>query len=153
MRHPVCEASKKRCRGDCWRCIASNDALCIRKKRCATGTGSRDKAQAAVTVFRTRDLFVRHRAQWVNALWGRLTEYGTIIAQGIVQFRRLMVNFDETAPDLPAPNLPAPVQGLCWFKNCAACTLSRYPFLMKRSGVSIKRYNTGQRPTRAHRVS
>ena len=111
------------------------------------------QAQAAVTVFRTRDLFVRHRAQWVNALWGRLTEYGTIIAQGIVQFRRLMVNFDETAPDLPAPNLPAPVQGLCWFKNCAACTLSRYPFLMKRSGVSIKRYNAGQRQTRAHRVS
>ena len=116
------------------------------------------QAPAAVTVFRTRDLFVRHRAQWVNALRGRLTEYGTIIAQGIVQFRRLIVNFDETAPDspepdLPAPNLPAPVQGLRRFMNCAACTLSRYPFLMKRSGVSIKRYNTGQRQTRAHRVS
>ena len=37
--------------------------------------------------------------------------------------------------------------------NCAACTLSRYLFLMKRSGVSIKRYNTGQRQMRAHRVS
>ena len=69
---------------------------------------------------------------------GRLTEYGTIIAQGRVQFRRLMVNFDETAPDLPAPNLPALVQELCRFMNCAACTLSRYPFLMKRSGVSIQ---------------
>ena len=116
------------------------------------------QAQAAGIVFRTRNLFVRQRAQWVNALRGRLTEYGTIIAQGRVQFRRLMVNFDETAPDLPepdlpAPDLPAPVQGLRWFMNCAACTLSRYPFLMKRSGVSIKRYNTGQRPTRAHRVS
>ena len=111
------------------------------------------QAQAAGIVFRTRNLFVRQRAQWVNALRGRLTEYGTIIAQGRVQFRRLMVNFDETAPDLPEPDLPAPVQGLRWFMNCAACTLSRYPFLMKRSGVSIKRYNTGQRPTRAHRVS
>ena len=111
------------------------------------------QAQAAGIVFRTRNLFVRQRAQWVNALRGRLTEYGTIIAQGRVQFRRLMVNFDETAPDLPEPDLPAPVQGLRWFRNCAACTLSRYPFLMKRSGVSIKRYNTGQRQTRAHRVS
>ena len=106
------------------------------------------QAQSAGIVFRTRNLFVRQRAQWVNALRGRLTEYGTIIAQGRVQFRRLMVNFDETAPDLPAP-----VQGLRWFRNCAACTLSRYPFLMKRSGVSIKRYNTGQRQMRAHRVS
>ena len=92
------------------------------------------QAQAAGMVFRTRNLFVRQRAQWVNALRGRLTEYGTIIAQGRVQFRRLMVNFDETAPDLPepdlpepdlpapnlpAPNLPAPVQGLRWFRNCA----------------------------------
>ena len=116
------------------------------------------QAQSAGIVFRTRNLFVRQRAQWVNALRGRLTEYGTIIAQGRVQFRRLMVNFDETAPDLPEPDLPepdlpAPVQGLRWFRNCAACTLSRYPFLMKRSGVSIQRYSTGQRQTRAHRVS
>ena len=72
------------------------------------------QAQSAGIVFRARDLFVRQRAQWVNALRGRLTEYGTIIAQGRVQFRRLMVNFDETAPDLPAP-----VQGLRWFRNCA----------------------------------
>ena len=74
--------------------------------------------------FRTRDLFVCHRAQLVNALRGRLTEYGTIIAQGRVQFRRLMVNFYKTAPDLPEPDLrepdlPAPVQGLRWFRNCA----------------------------------
>ena len=77
------------------------------------------QAQAAGIVFRTRNLFVRQRAQWVNAVRGRLTEYGTIIAQGRVQFRRLMVNFDETAPDLPEPDLPAPVQGLRWFRNCA----------------------------------
>ena len=78
------------------------------------------QAQAAGIVFRTRNLFVRQRAQWVNALRGRLAEYGTIIAQGRVQFRRLMVNFDETAPDLPEPDLPAPeLQGLRWFRNCA----------------------------------
>jgi transposase len=109
--------------------------------------------QAAGIVFRTRNIFVRQRAQWVNALRGLLAKYGVVVAQGRVQFRRLMVNFDETAPDLPEPDLPAPVQGLRWFMNCAACTLSRYSFLMKRSGVSIKRYNTGQRQMRAHRVS
>ncbi|MCK5444489.1 MAG: IS110 family transposase [Rhodospirillaceae bacterium] len=64
--------------------------------------------QAQGMVFRTRDLFVRQRSQLVNALRGHLAEYGTIIAQGMVQFRRMMVNFDETAPDLPAP-----VQELC----------------------------------------
>ena len=116
------------------------------------------QAQSAGIVFRTRNLFVRQRSQLVNALRGHLAEYGVVVAQGRVQFRRLMVNFDETAPDLPEPDLPepdlpAPVQGLRWFMNCAACTLSRYPFLMKRSGVSIKRYNTGQRQMRAHRVS
>ena len=119
------------------------------------------QAQAAGIVFRTRNLFVRQRSQLVNALRGHLAEYGVVVAQGRVQFRRLMVNFDETAPDLPEPDLPEPdlpaVQGLrgsgCRFMNCAACTLSRYPFLMKRSGVSIKRYNTGQRQMRAHRVS
>ena len=111
------------------------------------------QAQAAGIVFRTRNLFVRQRSQLVNALRGHLAEYGVVVAQGRVQFRRLMVNFDETAPDLPEPDLSAPVQGLRWFRNCAACTLSRYPFLMKRSGVSIQRYNTGQGQTRAHRVS
>ena len=111
------------------------------------------QAQAAGIVFRARNLFVRQRSQLVNALRGHLAEYGVVVAQGRVQFRRLMVNFDETAPDLPEPDLPAPVQGLRWFMNCAACTLSRYPFLIKRSGVSIKRYNTGQRQMRAHRVS
>ena len=75
--------------------------------------------QSQGMAFRTRDLFVCHRAQLVNALRGHLAEYGVVVAQGRVQFRRLMVNFDETAPDLPEPDLPAPVQGLRWFRNCA----------------------------------
>ena len=92
--------------------------------RYVSGKSTEQQPQSAGIVFRTRDLFVRQRAQWVNALRGRLTEYGTITAQGRVQFRRLMVNFDETAPDLPEPDLPepdlpAPVQGLRWFRNCA----------------------------------
>ena len=85
--------------------------------------------QSQGMAFRTRDLFVRQRSQLVNALRGHLAEYGVVVAQGRVQFRRLMVNFDETAPDLPepdlpepvlpAPNLPAPVQGLRRFRDCA----------------------------------
>ena len=76
------------------------------------------QAQAAGMVFRTRNLFVRQRSQLVNALRGHLAEYGVVVAQGRVQFRRLMVNFDETAPDLPEPDLPELVQGLRWFRNC-----------------------------------
>ena len=64
--------------------------------------------QARGMAFRTRGLFVRQRSQLVNALRGHLAEYGPIIAQGMVQFRRMMVGFDEVAPDLPAP-----VQDLC----------------------------------------
>ena len=77
------------------------------------------QAQSAGIVFRTRNLFVRQRSQLVNALRSHLAEYGVVVAQGRVQFRRLMVNFDETAPDLREPDLPAPVQGLRWFRNCA----------------------------------
>ena len=77
------------------------------------------QAQAAGMVFRTRNLFVRQRSQLVNALRGHLAEYGVVVAQGRVQFRRLMVNFDETAPDLPEPDLPELVQGLRRFRDCA----------------------------------
>ena len=53
-------------------------------------------------VFRTRDLFVRQRSQLVNALRGHLAEYGVVVAQGMVQFRRMITSFDEVAVDLPA---------------------------------------------------
>ena len=127
MRHPVCEASKNGAE-------AIAGAALRPTMRYVSVKSAAQQAQAAGMVFRTRNLFVRQRAQWVNALRGRLTEYGVVVAHGRVQFRRLMVNFDETAPDLPepdlpepdlpepdlpAPNLPAPVQGLRWFRNCA----------------------------------
>jgi transposase len=59
-------------------------------------------------VFRTRDLFVRQRSQLVNALRGHLAEYGVVIAQGMVQFKRMITSFDEVVPDLPTEIL-----GLC----------------------------------------
>lgn len=64
--------------------------------------------QAQGMVFRTRDLFVRQRSQLVNALRGHLAEYGVVIAQGMVQFRRMITSFDEVVPDLPTEIL-----GLC----------------------------------------
>jgi transposase len=59
--------------------------------------------QAQGMVFRTRDLFVRQRSQLVNALRGHLAEYGVSIAQGMVQFRRMMAQFDDLASGLPTP--------------------------------------------------
>lgn len=59
--------------------------------------------QAQGMVFRTRDLFVRQRSQLVNALRGHLAEYGVSIAQGMVQFRRMMAHFDDLASGLPTP--------------------------------------------------
>ena len=64
--------------------------------------------QAQGMVFRTRDLFVRQRSQLVNALRGHLAEYGVVIAQGMVQFKRMITSFDEVVPDLPTEIL-----GLC----------------------------------------
>lgn len=64
--------------------------------------------QAQGMVFRTRDLFVRQRSQLVNALRGHLAEFGAVVGQGMVQFRRMIANFDETAAGLPGP-----VQTLC----------------------------------------
>jgi transposase len=58
--------------------------------------------QSQGMVFRTRDLFVRQRSQLVNALRGHLAEYGVVVAQGMVQFRRMITSFDEVALDLPA---------------------------------------------------
>ena len=64
--------------------------------------------QAQGMVFLTRDLFVRQRSQLVNALLVHLAEYGVVIAQWMVQFRRMITSFDEVVPDLPTEIL-----GLC----------------------------------------
>jgi transposase len=54
------------------------------------------EAQAATTVFRTRDLLVRQRTQMINALRGHLAEYGLVVRKGA-----------ENAPTLAAL-APAP---------------------------------------------
>ena len=52
--------------------------------------------------FPTRVLFVRQRSQFVNTLRGNLAEYGIVVVEGVVQFRRMIASFDEVAVDLPA---------------------------------------------------
>lgn len=51
--------------------------------------------QAQGMAFWTRDLFVRQPPRLVNPLWGHLAEYGVVVGQGMVQFRRMIASFDE----------------------------------------------------------
>jgi len=45
--------------------------------------------QARAMIFRTRDMFVRHRTQMVNALRAHLAEHGLIAAKGIGNVQEL----------------------------------------------------------------
>jgi len=60
--------------------------------------------QAAITIFRTRSLFVSQRTQLVNALRGHLAEAGLIAAKGIQNYSKL-VNLMETAADTVLPTV------------------------------------------------
>jgi transposase len=64
--------------------------------------------QAQVMVFEAWGLFVRLRTQLINALRGQLADYSVGVAQGMVQFRRMIAGFEGIARDLPAL-----VQELC----------------------------------------
>ncbi|TGR72670.1 IS110 family transposase [bacterium M00.F.Ca.ET.194.01.1.1] len=58
--------------------------------------------QAAITIFRTRSLFVSQRTQLVNALRGHLAEVGLIAARGVRNSSKL-VKLMESAPDEVVP--------------------------------------------------
>ena len=60
-----------------------------------------EKAQAAVILFRTRDLLVRQRTQAINALRGHLAEFGVIAAKGSAHVDRLIAALDDPASELP----------------------------------------------------
>lgn len=55
------------------------------------------RQQAAVTIFRTRSLFVAQRTQLVNALRGHLAEIGLVAAKGIRNSSRLIKLMDGAA--------------------------------------------------------
>ena len=95
-------------------------------------------------------------AQLVNALRGHSAEYGGVVAyrEGFssdVSWSILTESLRQTCQTRLASTGTgtALVQELC-----QACTLSRYPFLMKRLGRLDKEIQqAGQRRMRAHRVS
>ncbi|MGL4092029.1 IS110 family transposase [Agrobacterium cavarae] len=58
--------------------------------------------QAAVTIFKTRSLFISQRTQLVNALRGHLAEAGLIAARGIRNARKL-VKLMDSATDAVLP--------------------------------------------------
>ncbi|MBP2536722.1 MULTISPECIES: IS110 family transposase [Rhizobium/Agrobacterium group] len=60
--------------------------------------------QAAITIFRTRSLFVSQRTQLVNALRGHLAEAGLIAAKGIQNYSKL-VKLMESAADTVLPTV------------------------------------------------
>jgi transposase len=60
-----------------------------------------EKAQAAVILFRTRDLLVRQRTQAINALRGHLTEFGVVVAKGPAHVDKLIARLDDPASELP----------------------------------------------------
>jgi transposase len=59
------------------------------------------EAQAAGTVFRTRDLLVRQRTQLINALRGHLAEFGMVVRQGAENAPKLVELVMEPTSDLP----------------------------------------------------
>jgi transposase len=60
-----------------------------------------EAAQAAIVIFRTRDLLVRQRTQSINALRGHLAEFGVIAARGPFHVSRLIGAIEDPASDLP----------------------------------------------------
>jgi transposase len=59
------------------------------------------EAQAAATVFRTRDLLVRQRTQLINALRGHLAEFGIVVRKGVENTPEVIARVDDPRSDLP----------------------------------------------------
>ena len=59
-----------------------------------------EEQQASAAVFRTRDLFVRQRTQFINALRGLVAEYGWVAPKGLFHARAMMA--EDRGPVLPA---------------------------------------------------
>jgi transposase len=57
--------------------------------------------QASAAVFRARDLFVRQRTQFINALRGLVAELGWIAPKGLFHARAMMVKIEDPSCPLP----------------------------------------------------
>ena len=61
-----------------------------------------EQQQASAAVFRTRDLFVRQRTQFINALRGLVAELGWVVPKGLFHARSLMAKIEDPSCNLPA---------------------------------------------------
>jgi transposase len=57
--------------------------------------------QASAAVFRARDLFVRQRTQFINALRGLVAEHGWVVPKGLFHARALMARIEDPSCPLP----------------------------------------------------
>jgi transposase len=60
-----------------------------------------ERQQASAAVFRARDLFVRQRTQFINALRGLVAEHGWIAPKGLFHARALMAKIEDPSCPLP----------------------------------------------------
>ena len=60
-----------------------------------------EQQQASAAVFRARDLFVRQRTQFINALRGLVAEHGWVVPKGLFHARSLMAKIEDPSCPLP----------------------------------------------------
>lgn len=60
-----------------------------------------EQQQASAVVFRARDLFVRQRTQFINALRGLAAEHGWVVPKGLFHARLLMAKIEDPSCPLP----------------------------------------------------
>ena len=65
-----------------------------------------EETQGAAMVFRVRELLIRQRTQIINALRGRLTEFGQVAPQGAANASKLIAIIEDPDSRLPADAIP-----------------------------------------------
>ena len=60
-----------------------------------------EQQQASAAVFRARDLFVRQRTQFINALRGLVAEHGWVAPKGLFHARAMMAKIEDPSCPLP----------------------------------------------------
>jgi transposase len=82
---------------------ADTEAICEAAQRPTMGfvAVKSEAAQANAVVFWARDLLECQRTQAINALRGRLAEYGLVVAKGSAHAAKLVEHVEDPACDVP----------------------------------------------------
>ena len=92
--------SGAQCRKLTW--AADAEAICEAAQRPTMRfVPGNDEAEQASGVFRARDVLVRQRTQYINALRDHLTEYGYIVAKGATHVPTLIDQIEDPNCQLP----------------------------------------------------